>query len=370
VIAAQNLGEVEEHARARTLFGSIISETRARGNLTGLMAALGSLGTLEYRVGEWHLARSLFTETIDLGRDAHEKPLVLACLAETARIDALQGRADACRATVSDVRHDVGAQREFWVWAVPRHALALLALGRGRVDDAIVELEPVVERMRADGNGSVDHTPMMSDLVEAYSRAGRRDDALEVAASLAERAETSGLRMQLAAAARCRGVLAADDAFDEPFARALDMYRQVPSVFEEGRTELGYGERLRRARRRVDARRHLRRAHALFEQLQAVPWLERARTELQASGETIRRPDPVTRDELTPQELRVAMLVAEGMSNRDIAAALFLSPKTVEAHLGRAYRKLGTRSRAELVRFFATASDATIAQLVTPAARA
>jgi DNA-binding CsgD family transcriptional regulator/tetratricopeptide (TPR) repeat protein len=370
VIAAQNLGEVEEHDRARTLFGSIISETRARGNVAGLTSALGSLGTLEYRAGRWHLARTLLAEVIDLDRDTHRKAWILCVRAETARIDALQGRSGACRAAVSEVQRDVGAERDFQTWAISRHALALLALGGGRVDDAIAELEPVAARMRAAQIGDVDYTALMPDLVEAYSRAGRQDDARELAACFATIAETSGLRWQLATAARCRGIVAAENAFDEPFKEALELHGDVPSIFEEGRTELAYGERLRRARRRVEARGHVRRALALFEQVQAVPWIERTRAELRASGETIRRPDPVTRDELTPQELRVATLVAEGMSNRDIAAALFLSPKTVEAHLGRAYRKLGTRSRAELVRLFATASDATIEQLVTPAARA
>jgi DNA-binding NarL/FixJ family response regulator len=99
---------------------------------------------------------------------------------------------------------------------------------------------------------------------------------------------------------------------------------------------------------------------AIFEQLGAYPWSEKARSELRASGETIRAHDPSARDELTPQELKVALVIAEGASNQEAAAALFLSPKTIEAHLGRAYRKLGIHSRSELIRHITVGAEATV----------
>ena len=111
---------------------------------------------------------------------------------------------------------------------------------------------------------------------------------------------------------------------------------------------------MRRSGHRVDARTRLRQALAIFEQLGARTWVEKARSELRASGETIRAHDPTARDELTPQELKVALVIADGASNQEAAAALFLSPKTIEAHLGRVYRKLGIRSRSELIRYFTT----------------
>ena len=111
---------------------------------------------------------------------------------------------------------------------------------------------------------------------------------------------------------------------------------------------------MRRARRPSDARESLRSALETFERLAATPWAERARAELRASGETARRREPSATEQLTPQELQVALVVAQGATNREAGAALFLSPKTIEAHLGRIYRKLGVRSRTELARRLAT----------------
>jgi DNA-binding CsgD family transcriptional regulator len=102
--------------------------------------------------------------------------------------------------------------------------------------------------------------------------------------------------------------------------------------------------------------RQLRAALTLFDELAAEPWTERARAELRATGETMRRREPEERDELTPQELQIALQVAEGKTNKDVAAALFLSPKTIEFHLKRVYRKLGVRSRGELIRRFAASA--------------
>jgi DNA-binding NarL/FixJ family response regulator len=110
---------------------------------------------------------------------------------------------------------------------------------------------------------------------------------------------------------------------------------------------LAFGTRLHRARRRVDARRKLRAALKTFDRLRAEPWAERARAELRAAG-AIKRERVGDPDELTAQEARVALAVARGATNREVAAELFLSPKTIEFHLGRVYRKLGIHSRTEL----------------------
>ena len=118
--------------------------------------------------------------------------------------------------------------------------------------------------------------------------------------------------------------------------------------FERARTQLAHGGRLRRARRRADARAPLRAALATFESLGAQPWAERARSELSAAGGRVRAPVATLTAALTPQELQVALLVADGATNRDAATRLFLSAKTIEAHLSSVYRKLGLRSRAQL----------------------
>ncbi len=123
---------------------------------------------------------------------------------------------------------------------------------------------------------------------------------------------------------------------------------------EHGLGELALGERLRRARRRSDSRQPLRAALETFDRLGARIWADRARTELAASGETARSRDPYASEQLTPQELQVALVVAQGATNKEAAAALFLSPKTIETHLGRVYRKLDVRSRTELARLLAS----------------
>ena len=120
------------------------------------------------------------------------------------------------------------------------------------------------------------------------------------------------------------------------------------SPFDSARSELLYGEWLRRHRRRIDARLHLRAALEIFQQLATTPWEARARSELRASGETARKRDPSTRDQLTPQELQISRLVASGKSNPEVAAQLFLSPRTIDYHLRKVFTKLEIASRAEL----------------------
>ena len=120
--------------------------------------------------------------------------------------------------------------------------------------------------------------------------------------------------------------------------------------FERARSHLAYGEFLRRQKRRLESRIQLRTALETFEGIGAALWAKRAREELHATGETARTRDPSTLDQLTPQERRVAELAAGGGSNRDIAAQLFLSPKTVEYHLHKVFLKLDVHSRVELAR--------------------
>jgi DNA-binding NarL/FixJ family response regulator len=154
----------------------------------------------------------------------------------------------------------------------------------------------------------------------------------------------------IALAARCRGLLSHGEQAERWFLEALRLHAGGDRPFDRARTELVYGEFLRRERRRIDAREQLRSALAGFEQFRAEPWAERARTELRATGETARKRDPGTIDQLTPQELQIAELVAEGISNKDVAAQLFLSPRTVEYHLHKVFAKLGIASRSELIR--------------------
>jgi DNA-binding CsgD family transcriptional regulator len=186
------------------------------------------------------------------------------------------------------------------------------------------------------------------DRLETAVRAGRDDVARAWLTELTDFATGTGSPAAVAVVEHGRALLAAGPAVDEHFRRALTAHADSLRRPDRARTELAYGEYLRRARRRVDAREHLRAALALFEDLGATSRAERAAGELRASGETARRRDVSTATALTPQERQVAALVRQGMSNRDVAARLFLSPRTVDFHLRGCFAKLGITSRVEL----------------------
>jgi DNA-binding CsgD family transcriptional regulator len=202
------------------------------------------------------------------------------------------------------------------------------------------------------------------DLVEAeihLGEVGRAECALA-------RFETEALAVKrtwaLAAVARYRGLMAPDGEFEPHFTRALELHRITPTPFDLARTELCLGERLRRSGERRAARDQLTLALERFRRLGAEPWAVRAETELAAAGAKraraeSHRPDRPVQEVLTAQELQVAIAVAEGNSNKEVAAALFISSKTVEYHLGHIYRKLDIRSRTQLAHKMTRASEST-----------
>jgi DNA-binding CsgD family transcriptional regulator len=190
----------------------------------------------------------------------------------------------------------------------------------------------------------------IADLVEAAVQAGRPEIGGRALAGYEPWARRSGSAVVGALVARARGLLAEGEAAERWLLEAMSYRDARWCPFERARTELALGEHLRRARRRSEARDPLRSALREFERLGAMPWAERARAELRATGETARRRDPTALETLTPQEFQVARFVAEGGTNRDVAAQLFLSHRTVSYHLHNVYRKLGIASRTELAR--------------------
>ncbi len=330
---------------------SAVAERASPGSLPYPLAVLADA---DFRTGAWDRAYSGAHEALVLARETgqvNHVPLVLTTLA---RIEAARGLDLDARAHLDEARNlarDLGVLGSIEVYADA--VLGFLELGLGRSGHAIAPLR-AVERV-LDETATIEPAvvPSAPDLVEALAREGRADDARAVLAVHAERAERSGRSWAHATAQRGAGILADPGDVDRCFSAAMRAHECLPMPFELARTQLCYGERLRRERRPTDGRRELRRALDTFESLGAAPWAERAAAELRATGETARSRTAPPTAELTPQELRVALTVAEGSTNKEAAAALFLSPKTVEYHLGAVYRKLGLRSRAELARMFA-----------------
>jgi DNA-binding CsgD family transcriptional regulator len=184
--------------------------------------------------------------------------------------------------------------------------------------------------------------------ITAAARAGETARAQRDLDELAAFATASRLPWALAATEHARAELAPVGAAVEHFERALAQHQGSRRTFDRARTQLALGELLRRAQRRTDARAHLRAALVTFEELSIEPLAARARTELRASGETARKRDPSTLVALTPMEAQVARLVAQGLSNKDVATQLWISPRTVAFHLRGVFAKHGITSRGEL----------------------
>jgi DNA-binding CsgD family transcriptional regulator len=225
-------------------------------------------------------------------------------------------------------------------------SLGLLDLTLGRPSEATDRLLLVSAAERPESNPL---TALWSipDLIEAAARSERLDETMDRLGSYTDWVQSSPSPARFSLLARCRA-LAGEGGEREQFEIAAAPAEAL-SPFEHARTELLYGEWLRRKRKRREARPYLRRAADLFRQAGALPWEERAESELRATGETARQRDPSTLDQLTPQELQIAGLVAAGMTNRQVAAQLYLSPRTIDYHLRKVFSKLGVASRTELV---------------------
>jgi DNA-binding CsgD family transcriptional regulator len=298
------------------------------------------------------VAEASYQEAILLARETDQQTDLAFGLAGMAWLQARRGRERETRELAHEARvisTRLGS-RLYEVWATA--ALGELELGKGDAARAAEQFEHQRRLLRELGITDVDLFPA-AELVDAYLRLGRENDARLLAAGFVTAAQSKGQPWSMARALRCQGLLAGEAEIAALFEAALELHSRTPDAFETARTRLAYGERLRRARNRVLAREQLRQALETFEHLDAQPWAERARSELAASGERLRRRDPSTLDELTPQELQIGLLLAAGRTTREAAAALFLSPKTIEYHLRHVYLKLGIHSREELARVLA-----------------
>jgi ATP/maltotriose-dependent transcriptional regulator MalT len=318
------------------------ARARAAGALSIVAQILPRLATSEVWAGRWASATASAREGIQLAREIGQHDLVAQQLVLLGLVAALRGSEDECRSLAAESRELASARGLGIVAEIASWALAVLELGLGRSEEAL-------RRCR-----EISATPVVFwgglDRIEAAVRAGEPETAREWLAPVEAWAESTGVAWARAVSLHARALLAEGDEAVRLFRAALDAHGEAARPFERARSELAYGELLRRSRHRVEAREHLRAALDGFEGLGAALWAERARVELRASGETARKRDPSTRADLTPQELQIARFVAEGLTNRDVAAQLFLSPRTIDFHLRNVYRKLGISSRTALAR--------------------
>jgi DNA-binding NarL/FixJ family response regulator len=348
--AAWGAGAIGDDARAEELLRRSIALARASGTVNKLTHSLMIVALEGIFAGRCSLAVEA-REGFRLARDAGLRNTASVLLAELAWFAAVRGQDEQCRAYVAQVTEQARATRMAIANTIAQWGLALLDLARGRPELAAARLEEV----RAAPPGVCQpHIALVfvPDLVEASVRADRETQAAAAFTAFEGFAQPGAPAWARALAARCRALLC-EDAVDaeREFAEAVRLHAESDRPFDRARTELLYGEHLRRRRRRVDSREHFRAALTTFEQIGAEPWTERARGELRASGETARKRDPSTVDQLTPQELQIARLVADGLSNKDVAAQLFLSPRTIHHHLRRIFVKLDITSRTQLAGF-------------------
>jgi DNA-binding CsgD family transcriptional regulator len=243
------------------------------------------------------------------------------------------------RAELTDRGEGVGLAMLDW-------AEAVLHNGLGRYEDA----RAAALRATEDRHTLAASNWGMVELVEAAARAGTPDLADNALRRLVDTTAASGTDWALGIAARSRALLLDGQDAEDLYVEATDRLARSRMAVDLARAHLVYGEWLRRERRRVDARKELRVAHDLFSEFGVEAFAERARVELEATGERARKRTVDTLDQLTPQEAQIARLAAEGDTNREIAARLFISPSTVEYHLRKAFRKLDVKSRTQLAR--------------------
>ncbi len=241
--------------------------------------------------------------------------------------------------------YSLGAERHSSGVGLATLALAVLDLGYGRYTAALERLASLPVQLQRHPTFAYLSPP---EWAEAAARSGepeRADDTMAAYVPWATHRDNPVVQANLH---RCRALLGPDEDAEDHYRAAIRRYDEVNRPMARARTELLYGEWLRRVRRRSDAREPLRAALRVFDVIGARSWAERARAELRATGESVAAAEQSGRDQLTPQELQVVRLASTGLSNRDIGAQLFISPRTVGYHLYKAFPKLGVAGRHEL----------------------
>ncbi|HEX5615738.1 MAG TPA: AAA family ATPase [Acidimicrobiia bacterium] len=322
---------------------SWVELARRAGALAALPLALGFRSWLEVLQGRFGSAASHLAEAEDLASVTGVRGLLGTPAPARVLADAWRGNEEATRTGARRMMQEAHDRGQGIAIDQAYAALTVLEIGGGRYDVALRTARRGVE------HGAIGlRTIALADLVECATRCGEPDVAESVIVPLAEQAEACGTPWARGLLARSRALLATGDSADELFRAAIDELARSTIATEHARTNLLYGEWLRRARRRRDARQPLHDALEAFEAFGASRFAARAGTELAATGEHVRKRDVPSTTALTPKEAQIARLAAAGERNHEIAAQLFITTSTVEYHLRKVFVKLGVTSRTQL----------------------
>jgi DNA-binding CsgD family transcriptional regulator/tetratricopeptide (TPR) repeat protein len=341
-----------DHAEAEAALTRLVEANRAAGAVAPLALPLGVLATLHLRRGDLRLAAACAEEASEITETGLGTGFVgTLALAAVAMVAGHRGDAETCETAAARMLR-LGEELELpSTLACAEQALGQLELGRGEAGEAAWHLRRALDHTHAHGTRDPAFLFTHADLFEALVRLDREDEAAAVLAELEAGAALTGGAWATAAVHRCRALLGPADELGDHLDAALTAHADPAMPFEAARTRLAIGERMRRERRRADARVPLNAAHEAFREMGARSWAARAGRELEAAGAPATHDSTDPREwtaELTARERDVCELVAAGQTNREVGSALFLSPRTVEHHLRSSYRKLGVRSRTEL----------------------
>ena len=331
--------EIWDDGHANALSHSSVEIARETGTLSELALALSARAPILVFCGELAAAATAVSETESVEevtgiRSAPYGALILS---------AWRGRQAETTDLIETAEREAKARGEGIGLAIGAYARAVLCSGLGRYEEALAAAITASEHREV-----VAENWGLSELVEPATRCGRSDLAADAMNRLAAKAQAAQTDWALGVEARARALLGDGGDADRWFRTAIEHLDRTRVRAELGRTHLLYGEWLRREGRRIDARAELNAAHDLFTTMGMEAFAARAGNELVATGDTARRPIATTRDDLTPHERQIARLARDGLSNAEIGARLFLSPRTIEWHLRNVFFKLGIRSRRQL----------------------
>ena len=339
IVQESGSAELWDDAVLHQLADDVVRHARDAGALAALPTALGYRARVHIMAGEFALATTLIEEADSITSATGQASVKY----HTLLLAAWRGNAADALGLIEAAAADGAARGEGRALGLTGYAAAVLYNGLGRYEEAFVSA-----RQACEYEDIGFYSWCLFELVDAAVHARQPEAAADAAQRLEERAGASGTDWGLGALANARALLADNEAADALFTEAIERLERTRVVVHLARTYLHYGEWLRRMNRRTDARRRLGVAHEMFIQIGAQSYADRARRELAAAGQKVRKQPVTSGDELTAQEAQIAALARRGLTNQEIGAQLFISTHTVEWHLRKVFVKLGITSRRQL----------------------